>query len=304
MTEQIQSLTDQIQKGDQSESASKFDSEMEIKMIDVAKIYSDPVFNCRGHISPLEVIDLAKNIAQHGLQQPAVVRPRGDETPPGFDYRLVMGHMRHRAYQVNGTQKMPCVVRYDLDDFQARTLNAVENLKRHNLNVLQEARTVRPYNDAGWSRDEIAKTLGMSTGWVQIRIMVLELPEEIQLAVAAGFIGQTQIRDLHSLKHVPEKQMELARKLKESKERGDKRSGALAIQKATVKPTTKRHRKKIEIFEMMQHIYKGAGGANLATRALAWAAGEINDFDLYKSIKEHCDEKGIDYEMPDPDEGN
>lgn len=297
----IQSLTDQIQKGEQSESANKFDSEMQVQMIEVAKIYSDPVFNCRGQISPLEVIDLAKSIAQHGLQQPAVVRPRGPDTPPGYDFSLVMGHMRHRAYQVNGTQKMPCVIRTDLTDFQARTLNAIENLKRHTLNPVQEARTVRPYHDAGWTREEIAKTLGMSNGWVQIRIMILELPEEIQQAVAAGFIGQTQIRDLHSLKHTPEKQMELAKKIKEAKERGDKRGEQLAVQKATVKPETKRHRKKFEIFEMMQHIYKQAGGASIATRALAWAAGEINDFDLYKSIKEYCDDKGIDYEMPDPD---
>jgi len=39
-------------------------------------------------------------------------------------------------------------------------------------------------------------------------------------------------------------------------------------------------------------------GPNLATRALAWTSAEISDIDLYRDIKEACEEKGVDYEIP------
>jgi len=196
--------------------ATQADQEVDIKLIEVSKIYSDPSFNCRGFITPLNVIDLARDITKRGLIEPVIIRPRIVTTPEGFDYVLIAGHRRHMAYVVNEAKHIPAIVRENVDDFEARCINAIENLKREDLNMLQEARTVEHFKNAGWSRDDVAKELGVSSGWVQVRFMILNMPEEIQQAIAAGFYTQTQIRDLNGIKE-PKKQMEIAKVLKAAK---------------------------------------------------------------------------------------
>lgn len=271
------------------------EKEMTVRFLPVDKIYADPEFNCRGHIAPVDVIDLAKDITENGLLQPIVVRGRTETTPPEFDYTIVAGHRRHKAFLVNQATVIPALVYTHLNDFKARTINAVENLKRKALNMLQEANTIRHYYQAGWSRDEIAKELGMSSGWVQVRIMLLELPPELQEAASSGIFTQQQIRDLHGLKN-KDHQFLAARKLKEAKERGDATTVEAKLRK-TQNPNQKKIRKKPELFLLQAEIQRACGN-NLATRVLGWAAGEVSDSEMYASLKEYCDDNGFPYSIP------
>lgn len=266
-----------------------------LPLYDVKKIYPDPKFNCRGSISPLDVIDLAKDISKNGLQQPIVIAPRRNDTPPGFDYMVIAGHRRHKAYMVNKRYLIPAVLREDLDEFKARTLNFVENIKRQDLNLLQEAMGVKPYRDAGWSRQRIAKELDLTEGWVQIRLMVLDLPETLQQAVATGIFTQNQIRELHGIKD-PDKQLNIAKKLKEAKQRGDDLKVNALISKER-KPNSKKIRKRSEIFLAMEEIMNSLG-PGFHTRCLAWAAGQISDLELYHDLKVECGKAGINYQIP------
>ena len=43
--------------------------------LEMKTILSDPEFNCRGHIAPIDVVELSKDIEAHGLQQPISVKP-------------------------------------------------------------------------------------------------------------------------------------------------------------------------------------------------------------------------------------
>lgn len=271
------------------------EKEMTVRFLPMNKIYADPEFNCRGHIAPIDVIDLAKDIVENGLLQPIVVRPRVETTPPEYDYTIVAGHRRHKAFLVNQATVIPAFIYTHLNDFKARTINAVENLKRKALNMLQEANTIKHYYQAGWSRDEIGRELGVSPGWVQVRIMILELPVELQEAASAGIFTQQQIRDLHGLKD-KNHQFTAARKLKEAKERGDLTTVEAKLRKAK-NPNQKKIRKKPEIFLMQEEIQRACGN-NLATRALGWAAGEIDDSELYNALKAHCDDNGFPYSIP------
>ena len=254
--------------------------------------------NCRGNISPLDVVDLAKSIEKSGLLQPIIVRPRLESTPSGFDYEVVAGHRRHKACQVNNMEMVSCLIKLNINDFEARTINAVENIKRKALNMLQEANTVRHYYEAGWNRSDIAKELDVSPGWVQVRCMILELPLDIQEAIAAGIFTQTQIRDLHGLKN-KDHQYLAARKIKEARERGDHLTVESKLRVAK-NPNAKRARKRNELFLMQDEIYKAIGN-NLATRALGWAAGEVSDMDFYCSLKEYCDDHDMPYSIPEFD---
>jgi ParB/RepB/Spo0J family partition protein len=279
-----------------SQLAINADRSMGLPLYPVNKIYADPDFNCRGHIQPIDVIDLAKDIVKHGLQQPIVITLRRNDTPDGYDYVIVAGHRRHRAYQINKQPEIPAVLRTDLDDFSARTLNAIENLKRQNLNIKQEARTVLPYYDAGWSRDEIAKELNVSPGWVQMRVMLLELPEDIQDEAAAGMINQTQLRELHRIKD-RDKRYETAKKFKEAKERGESAKVTAKLTKEN-RPNAKRRRTKTEVTSMMELIVDTCGGNNITTRTLAWANGDISDLEWHESFKMWCKEQGYTYNIP------
>ena len=48
---------------------------------------------------------------------------------------------------------------------------------------------------------------------------------------------------------------------------------------------------------MQDHI-QNAVGNNFGTRCLAWAAGQISDFELFEDIKERADINGKNYVIP------
>jgi len=271
--------------------------QMAIVNVPMSDIYMDQVFNTREKISPLDVIDLAKSIKAHGLQQAIVVRPAdqpGD--PKDKKYVIVMGHRRFMAFTVNEAETIPARIQGGLTDFQYRTLNAIENLKRSDLNMLEEAKCIEHYVREGYSRDDIAQELGMSPGWVQIREMILNLPHEIQAEVAKGTFTAVHIRDLNSLRHKPEEQLIAARKLKEARQAGERKTTDQVLKKPP-KAIVKKQRQPSEIKEMMSHYHK-VFGFDVCTRILAWCVGEIDNAQVYYSIKAEADKRGIDYEVP------
>src|SRR5690606_1891994 len=114
---------------------------------------------------------------------------------------------------------IPCMVKSGLDEVQARILNLGENLKRKDLNILQEARAISHLHEFGVPRDHVAAELGVSSGWVQTRYYLLELPEDIQEECAAGVINQAQIKQLYTLRDKPDQQFEAVKKIKDAKAR-------------------------------------------------------------------------------------
>ena len=179
-----------------------------------------------------------------------------------------------------------------MDEINARYFNLSENIQRKDLNVLQEAQALKVLKDLGVSEVEAADKLGKTRGWIQIRYLLLKLPDPIQKEVAAGFINQTQVRELYTVKlrEGEDKCFEAAKQIKEAKQRG---------RTISVKPkgpqNSKRHRKRGEIFQMMEHIQDSGIGNGLWTRALAWAAGEISDQDFDATLRVYAADNGITY---------
>lgn len=255
-------------------------------------IYSDDLFNCRGPISPLDVVDLAQSLQAKGLQFPILIQPRKDvttEMPAGFDFRIVAGHRRFKAWTVAGMPGgIPAFIREGLSEIEARILNLSENFDRKDLNLLQEAKALEALYKAGLPRDSVARELKKSSGWVQVRYNLLSLPEEIQQEAAAGILNQHQIKQLYSL-DTHEQMFEAVKKIKNAKVSGEKVDH---VGKKVKKPTAvKKARLRPEMFEMMQLI-ASVIGYGIHTRTLAWATGEITTAELFADIKEIADEKG------------
>jgi ParB/RepB/Spo0J family partition protein len=267
-----------------------------IDQIEIATIFADPTFNCRGTaIAPIDVVDLAKDIEAHGLQQPIVVQPYDKYKPEIFKYRVISGHRRYTAFKVLKRETIPCVININLTEAQALVLNLTENLHRKDLNVLQEAKALERLKMAGMSVSEVSKELGKSTTWVSVRYQLLELHEHIQNAAAAGFINQAQIRQLHQLPDMKQ-QLDAAAKIKKAKSRGEKPPKINPNQKKRNILKAKQ-RDRDDIFWMQDHIQEFVGN-NFGTRCLAWAAGEITDFELFQAIQEEAHQSGKTYNIP------
>jgi ParB family chromosome partitioning protein len=263
----------------------------EVVQLPIKKVFSDPTFNCRGAIAPIDVVELARDIERNGLMQPIIVQPYQNGK---YDYRIIAGHRRAKAHEVLKWEHIDCIVKTDIDEGKALISNLAENIHRKNLNILQEARALEKLKNKGFSIEAVAMALGKSTTWVRMRYELLELPEVIQEAAAAGYIKQNQIRDLFRIKDQDE-QIRLARKIKSAKQKGDKVPHINKPKRNIFKAKQRNNR---EVEEMMNHVQKSIGN-NFGTRCLAWAAGNISDIAIFQDIKQISEEAGLHYTIPD-----
>ena len=266
----------------------------EIVQINLIDIFADPTFNCRGEaIAPIDVVDLVRDIELHGLQQPIVVQPYTGYK--NCKYRIVSGHRRFTSLKVMKRETIPCIVNPHLSESEALILNLGENIHRKDLNIMQEATALKRLKMSGMATSEVAGELGKSATWVSVRYMLLELPEPIRNAAAAGLINQQQIRQIHKLPDMKQ-QLDHAAKIKNAKVRGEK------VPKLNITQNKRnilkiKQRDRDDIFWMQDHI-QDAVGNNFGTRCLAWAAGEISDFEIFQDVKELAAAQDVDYVIP------
>ncbi len=250
----------------------------------MSEIYADEEFNCRGSIAPMDVVDLARDISNHGLRNPIIVQTHHGK------YRIVAGHRRHMAFKINKAEKIPCIVRTYQSDLAARSENLKENLIRKQLNMMQECKAISPFINAGWSDKAIAEEFQQSQAWSNIRRLLLTLSPEIQMEAAAGYLTQDQVRIISQMPQ--ERRHEKVREIKEAKMRGER----VKLDKPPRKKNmiAKRERRKSEIEEMIIKIDELLG-MSITTRALAWAAGNISDLEFNFTIREECDKQGVPF---------
>ena len=122
---------------------------------------------------------------------------------------------------------------------------------------------------------DIVNALPSATrGWVQVRMMLLELPKEVQEEANVRLINQTQIRDLYTLMINGMPDTCLFDEVKKHTRQAGKSS-----------VTSKHVRSRSEIFTMIKHLLDN-DFEGLPTRALAWAAGEISDLELFVDLED------------------
>ena len=274
-------------------------SNYKVEEVSMLKIHADESFNCRGKILPVDVHELATDIKERGLLQPVIVAPLPPEQviATGCQYRLIAGFRRHTAHRVIQAKKILCMIRPDMtDEREARMLNLTENTQREDLNVLQEARALIALKSLGMNEFEIGSRLGKSRGWVQVRLILLKLPFEVQQEAAAGLINQTQIRELYTIftRQGIDAVFSAIKRVKHNKERGRK-SVTLNPNKTSI--YVKKPRERQEIFQMIDRMLD-AQMTGLPTRALAWASGEITTSELFDDMVKHAEEHDIFFCKP------
>lgn len=119
------------------------------------------------------LVELSESIRIHGLLQPILVKPSGD------DYIIVAGERRFRAAQLLEMEKIPCLV-HECSEQEMAERALVENIQRSDLSPVEEglayARLIQEY---GLTQEQIAERVGKARTTVANLLRVIQLPERI-----------------------------------------------------------------------------------------------------------------------------
>ena len=145
----------------------------------------------RRRFSEDDLKDLAASIAEKGVIQPLIVRPRG-----GGEYEIVAGERRWRAAQIAQLHELPVVVR-DFDDVEVLEVAIIENIQRADLNAIEEAAGYKQLMEKfGHTQEKMAEALGKSRSHIANLMRLLHLPEDVLDLVRNGELSAGHARAL------------------------------------------------------------------------------------------------------------
>jgi len=137
--------------------------------------------------------ELAASIREHGVIQPVVVQKKGDF------YELIVGERRWRASRKINLQKIPVVIR-EVTSNESLQLAIIENIHRHDLNPIEEARAYdRLSKDYGLTQETVAKKVGKDRASVANYLRLLKLSQPVQKDIIAGRLTMGHARALLGL---------------------------------------------------------------------------------------------------------
>jgi len=169
---------------------------------DIASVVPNP-HQPRLRFDEAKLQELSASIQEHGILQPLVVTPL-----PDGKYELIAGERRLQAAKLAGLATVPVLVR-DAEENEKLELAIIENVQRHDLDPIEEAKAYSRLSDEfGLTQEETAKKMGKSRSAVANMIRLLSLPIEIQRAISEGKISEGHAKALLSIEN-PEKQRAL-----------------------------------------------------------------------------------------------
>ncbi|MFZ2226590.1 MAG: ParB/RepB/Spo0J family partition protein [Candidatus Moraniibacteriota bacterium] len=170
--------------------------------VEISRIVPNP-HQPRFHFDETKLQELANSIKEHGIIQPIVVSKNNENS-----FEIIAGERRFQAAKLAGLLKVPVVVR-DVTEQQKLELAIIENIQRHDLNPVEEARSYQKLIDEfDLSQEEAATKLGKSRSSVANKLRILSLPVEIQKALMEGKITEGHAKAILAIEN-PEKQKAL-----------------------------------------------------------------------------------------------
>jgi ParB family chromosome partitioning protein len=123
--------------------------------------------------------ELAASIREHGVLQPILVRPVGENR-----FQLIAGERRWRATQIANLPTIPALVE-NIDDDTALEISIIENLQREDISPLDEATMYdRMIHEHGYSIRRLAEKIGKDKGYLENRLRLADAPEEVRQLVS------------------------------------------------------------------------------------------------------------------------
>jgi len=158
-------------------------------------------FQPRRDIQPEALEELTDSIRAHGIMQPIVVRPVGEER-----YEIIAGERRWRAAQLAELDVIPALVR-EVSDQTALALALIENIQRENLNPVEESLALkRLLDEFELTQQQVADAVGKSRAQVANLLRLLALDPEVQTLLERGDLDMGHARALLALSGARQRQ--------------------------------------------------------------------------------------------------
>jgi len=149
-----------------------------VKVIPIERIDSNPE-QPRLAFDEATLAELAASIREHGVLQPILVRPIGENR-----FQLIAGERRWRATKIAGLPSIPALVE-DIDDETAMEISIIENLQREDISPLDEAAMYdRMTREHGYSIRKLAEKIGKDKGYIENRLRLADAPPEVRELVS------------------------------------------------------------------------------------------------------------------------
>jgi ParB family chromosome partitioning protein len=147
----------------------------------------------RSRFDQAKLNELAQSIAENGVVQPLVVRPKG------AGYELIAGERRWRAAQLLGLSDIPITI-LNVPDDKLLELALIENIQREELNPIEEAQAYQKLIETiGLTQEVLAKRVGRDRSYITNYLRLLKLPEDLQLLVQEGELSTGHARTILAL---------------------------------------------------------------------------------------------------------
>ncbi|CAH0121872.1 MULTISPECIES: nucleoid occlusion protein [unclassified Paenibacillus] len=164
----------------------------EVKQISVDEIVTSP-YQPRTVFDDEKIDELCQTIKTHGIIQPIVVRVRNGK------HEIIAGERRWRAVKKLGLTTIPAIIR-EINDSQAASIALIENLQREGLTSIEEAIAYQKLIDLHQlTQESLAQRLGKSQSTIANKIRLLQLPEQVKVALMERKITERHARALLSL---------------------------------------------------------------------------------------------------------
>ena len=143
-----------------------------IKEIPISDIVPNPD-QPRKEFDPQTLRDLADSLLVHGLLQPILVRPLGEQ------YSIIAGERRLRAAKMAGFTKIAVIVQQCSEQEMAERA-LIENIQRADLSPVEEGMAyARLIEDYGLTQELVAQRVGKARATVANLLRVIMLPEVV-----------------------------------------------------------------------------------------------------------------------------
>ena len=155
-------------------------------------------FQPRKNFDKIHLEELSNSIKERGVVQPIIVRKSNQS--PG-KYEIIAGERRWLASQNAGLHEIPAVI-VEADDLKSLEFAIVENVQRHDLNSIEEARGYqRLMNEFGYDQEKVAKFIGKSRAHVANCIRLLSLPNDVIKLIETDQLSQGHAKILVGLEN-------------------------------------------------------------------------------------------------------
>jgi len=167
----------------------------QIKYINLSDLQL-PEFEAHNLIDPDQFQEITYSIKEIGIIEPLIVRKIDKH------HEIVAGCIRYRAAKLAGLKAVPCII-LRLDDDQAEIMKLHENIKRVNLDHVDQGQTFfMMQKKFKMTEEDIAQSSGKSLGYISQHISLVSQYSELSSAVKEGSLSFSQARELFNVKDI------------------------------------------------------------------------------------------------------